>query len=196
MAHVFAIDPGFTESGWLLCESHPFRILDLGITSNADVLRRCERRSNFDVVVIEHIAMGGMIAGQETFDTCFEAGRFAQAARRFVLLKRMAVKMHLCGDSRAKDANIRQALLDRFGGSKAKGTKKAPGPLHGVKDHVWSALALAVTWIDGMRTEKTPPGAPMLPVEPGSVDGGEEGTSEAPCGAPGGSQGTRPRPRI
>jgi hypothetical protein len=148
---VLAIDPGFKQSGWLLCESDPFRILDMGITPNEDVLTRCAQGGRyFGVVVIEHISMGGMIAGQETFDTCFEAGRFAQAAfpQPFVLLKRIKVKLHLCGQARAKDANIRQALIDRFGGSEAIGKKKTPGPLYGVKAHIWAALAIAVTYVD------------------------------------------------
>ena len=146
---VLAIDPGFKQSGWLLCDSEPFSIRDMGISSNDDVRIRCAHEA-FDVVVIEHISMGGMIAGQETFDTCFEAGRFAETAapRPFVLLKRIKVKLHLCGQARAKDANIRQALIDRFGGSEAIGKKKTPGPLYGVKAHIWAALAIAVTYVD------------------------------------------------
>lgn len=61
-------------------------------------------------------------------------------------LPRRAVKLALCGDSRAKDANIRQALIDRFGGSAAIGRKAAPGPLYGISRDVWSALAIAVTY--------------------------------------------------
>jgi hypothetical protein len=63
-----------------------------------------------------------------------------------VMLPRRAVKLALCGDSRAKDANIRQALIDRFGGSAAIGRKAAPGPLYGISRDVWSALAIAVTY--------------------------------------------------
>jgi len=62
------------------------------------------------------------------------------------MLPRRAVKLALCGDSRAKDANIRQALIDRFGGSAAIGRKTAPGPLYGISRDVWSALAIAVTF--------------------------------------------------
>jgi hypothetical protein len=58
------------------------------------------------------------------------------------------VKLHLCGSSRAKDPNVRTALLDRFGGAGAKGTKAAPGPLYGIAADLWSALAIAVTWTD------------------------------------------------
>ena len=56
------------------------------------------------------------------------------------------MKLALCGSARATDANLRAALLDRYGGSgRAIGTRKAPGPLYGVKSHAWAALALAVT---------------------------------------------------
>ena len=81
-------------------------------------------------------------------DTVLWTGRFAEAAQRVpvVLLPRRAVKLALCGDSRAKDANIRQALIDRFGGSAAVGRKAAPGPLYGISRDVWSALAIAVTY--------------------------------------------------
>ena len=67
------------------------------------------------------------------------------------MIYRKDVKLHLCGSPRAKDSNIRQALIDRFGPGKEKaiGLKKTPGPLYGVKSHVWAALAVAVTHLDG-----------------------------------------------
>ena len=65
------------------------------------------------------------------------------------LVYREDVKLHLCGSPRAKDANIRQALIDRWGGkAEAVGTVKKPGPLYGVKSHAWSALAVAVTALE------------------------------------------------
>jgi hypothetical protein len=43
-------------------------------------------------------------------------------------------------------------LCRTYGGSDAaKGTKKAPDPLIGLKSHEWAALALAVTWWDQPR---------------------------------------------
>jgi hypothetical protein len=68
-----------------------------------------------------------------------EAWRFPSQVRK---VYRQQVKLHLCGSPRAKDANIRQALLDKLG---PQGTKKAPGPTYGVKSHAWAALAVAVT---------------------------------------------------
>ena len=56
--------------------------------------------------------------------------------------------MNLCYDSRAKDGNIRQALIDRFG---PVGTKKAPGWFYGVSKDVWAAVAVGVTWADKQR---------------------------------------------
>ena len=62
--------------------------------------------------------------------------------------------MALCKNNRAKDKNIRQALIDRFGPGKAAiGTKKAPGPLYGLKSHLWSALAVAVVAADALEGE-------------------------------------------
>jgi hypothetical protein len=99
---------------------------------------------------IEEIASYGMPVGREVFQTVFWAGRFAQAwsPAPFVLLPRRAVKLALCGSSRATDATIRQALIDRYGPGREKaiGSKKAPGPLYGLKKDLWSALALGVTY--------------------------------------------------
>lgn len=146
MTSVLAIDPGSAQSAWLRFEGD--RPQGFGITAN-DVLVRALRTGGLpEVVVIEKVESYGMAVGAEVFDTVLWAGRFAEAAHRVhvVLLPRRAVKLALCGDSRARDANIRQALIDRFGGSAAVGRKAAPGPLYGIRRDVWSALAIAVTY--------------------------------------------------
>jgi hypothetical protein len=143
---VLAIDPGSTQSAWLQYDGT--RPTAFAITAN-DVLVRALRTGGLpDVVVIEKVESYGMAVGAEVFDTVLWAGRFAEAAHRVpvVMLPRRAVKLALCGDSRAKDANIRHALIDRFGGSSAVGRKAAPGPLYGISRDVWSALAIAVTY--------------------------------------------------
>ena len=153
MTTILAIDPGSAQSAWLRYDGT--RPKGFGITAN-DVLVRALRTGGLpDVVVIEKVESYGMAVGAEVFDTVLWAGRFAEAAHRaqVVLLPRRAVKLALCGDSRAKDANIRQALLDRFGGSAAVGRRAAPGPLYGISRDVWSALAIAVTYT--LRAEDT-----------------------------------------
>lgn len=146
MTTILAIDPGSSRSAWLRFDGD--RHQGFGITAN-DVLVTDLRTGRLpDVVVIEKVESYGMAVGAEVFDTVWWAGRFAEAAHQVpvVMLPRRAVKLAMCGDSRAKDANIRQALIDRFGGSAAIGRKTAPGPLYGISRDVWSALAIAVTY--------------------------------------------------
>lgn len=146
---VLAIDPGSEQSAFVLFDG--VRVLDHGITDNAELLDRITQRlfgGPGYITVIEQIESFGMAVGRSTFETVFWSGRFAQAAGDFDRLPRSTIKLHLCQLKRAKDANIRQALIDRFGGELAKGTKKNPGPIHGVTSHKLSALAVAVTWWD------------------------------------------------
>ena len=146
MTTILAIDPGSSQSAWLRFDGT--RPGAFGITANEVLVRALRSGGLPDVVVIEKVESYGMAVGAEVFDTVFWAGRFAEAAERVpvVLLPRRAVKLALCGDSRAKDANIRAALIDRFGGPAAVGRKAAPGPLYGISRDVWSALAIAVTY--------------------------------------------------
>jgi hypothetical protein len=147
---ILAIDPGSEQSAWLVYNSETAGIRQFAIVPNGDLLLQLRLGVTADVVVIERIESYGMAVGREVFDTVHWSGRFTEACRptRVEQLPRRAVKLAICGDSRAKDANIRQALLDRFGGTSAVGRKAAPGPLYGVSRDVWSALAIAVTWAD------------------------------------------------
>jgi hypothetical protein len=148
--NIFAVDPGPTESAWLIWRD---RIISFGKLPNEDLLTMIlERRSLAevasnapnDLLVIEQVASFGMPVGAEVFETVFWSGRFAEAwPGRFDRIKRHSVKMHLCGNMRAKDGNIRQALIDKFG---APGTKKNPGATYGISGDVWSALAVAVVY--------------------------------------------------
>lgn len=153
---VLAIDPGPTSSAFVLFDGA--RACEFGQLKNEELLARLRDRtfgSEPYCTVIEQIESMGMAVGSEVFETVFWSGRFAQASRPWDRVTRRAVKLHLCGSMRAKDGNIRQALVDRFGGqAQAVGTKKAPGPLFGLSSHRWSALAVAVTWWDTRRDEK------------------------------------------
>lgn len=148
---VLAIDPGPTQSAWVLLQSDGF-VRDFGITDNRDVRAMLRMRSySPSVVVLEMIASYGMPVGREVFDTCVWIGRFIESAMvPHILMFRREVKLHLCNSARAKDANVRQALLDRYGPGrqKAMGTKAKPGPLYGVRKDVWAALGVAVTFMD------------------------------------------------
>jgi hypothetical protein len=93
-------------------------------------------------VAVEWIESFGMAVGQEVFRTVFQIGRMQQQLGPVRLIPRRDVKLTLCGSPRAKDTNIRQALIDAIG---PVGTKKNPGPLYGVSGHYWAALGVAYT---------------------------------------------------
>jgi hypothetical protein len=136
-----AIDPGPTRSAFVRWDGQ--RVVDSAWCDNEEIRDVIAMNRRKGPIAIEMIASYGMAVGADVFQTCVEIGRFVEAAQGNVsLVFRRDVKMHLCGSARAKDANIRQALLDRLG---PVGTKKAPGPLYGVKSHIWAALAVAIT---------------------------------------------------
>ncbi len=143
---ILAIDPGTTESAIVWWQNG--EIAAYGKYPNDSVREHVDSLPAARVVC-EMIASYGMPVGKETFETVRWIGRFEQVAidsgKQFDVIYRKDVKMHLCQSMRAKDGNVRQALIDRFG---APGTKKAPGKLHGIYGDVWSALAVAVTFAD------------------------------------------------
>lgn len=149
---LLAIDPGTDKSAMVIMDRNG-KPAEHYIWPNLGVLcylRQIEQQDNF-TVVIEEIASYGMPVGAEVFRTVRWCGQFEEAARQAAVyfVPRREVKLHLCGQARAKDANIRQAVLDRFGGKEvAIGRTKARGPLFGMKADEWQALALAVTWLD------------------------------------------------
>jgi hypothetical protein len=157
---VLAIDPGPVRSAWLVLRAAGDQYDDVSAfaTWSYDELVSAIRLRSFTTelshVVIEKVEGYGMAVGAEVFETVYWSGRFAEAAdfREYVVdrVGRKAVKLHLCGSARAKDPNIRQALIDRFSTSSrpAIGTKAVPGPLYGVTGDAWSALAVGVTWVD------------------------------------------------
>lgn len=144
MTPLLAIDPGTTHSGYVVIDADGVQLS--GVVENSELFELIAAHGSN--IAIEMIASYGMAVGREVFETCLWIGRFIQAAGpdRVRLVYRKDVKMHLCGSPRAKDANIRQALIDRWGGkAEAVGTVKKPGPLYGVKSHAWAALGVAVT---------------------------------------------------
>ena len=162
MSYILAIDPGNMQSGYVLVEhdgEEIRRVLEVGKVDNTDIFRVLRTSISPDGVdvAIEMIAGMGMPVGQEVFDTCVWIGRFweaattktwAQAVRK---IYRREEKLYLCGSLQAKDANIRQALVDRYAPGQpnyGKGTKQKPGFFYGFSADMWAAMAVAVTYFD------------------------------------------------
>jgi hypothetical protein len=154
---ILALDPGPTSTGWV--DLHPTDgVLAHGHDDNYTVRQMLRDDIAHTHVACEQIASYGMAVGKDVFETCRWIGRFWELTEgiihaTWVPIERKAIKLHLCNSYRAKDANVRQALLDRFpatGGGKTPqiGTKARPGPLHGVSGHAWAALGVAVTCRD------------------------------------------------
>src|SRR6185312_4945974 len=157
---ILAIDPGPTESAFVIWDGE--RVINRDILPNdmlMGFLWEFAHDGECDTLAIEMIACYGMPVGSETFETCVWIGRFMQmwleASDRpestILRIPRGDIKLHLCRSTRAKDANVRQALIDRFG---APGTKKAPGVLYGVSSHCWAALEVAVCAFDRLKVEE------------------------------------------
>lgn len=152
---VLAIDPGPTESAYVVIAADTRRPVVFDKVPNGELLRRLlpECWIALDVTVaIEMVASYGMAVGAEVFDTCVWIGRFAERVARYAgidaqLVKRHEIKLHHCHSARANDSNIAQALRDRFAPgapNKGKGTKAAPGWFYGFAGDIWQAYALAV----------------------------------------------------
>jgi len=147
---ILAVDPGTTQSGFV--RFHDGRVTEAGVAEN-DVILRMVRRADVNVLACEMIACYGMAVGKEVFETCVWIGDFRNEWRRrdkgdMHLVYRQDAKMLLCQSPRAKDPNVRQALIDLLG---PPGTKKNPGPTYGVSSHAWAALAVAVTIEDRIK---------------------------------------------
>lgn len=139
---VLAIDPGTTQSGWVYFFGG--KVIGAGVMPNDELLAMVAE-SAADVLAIERFEARGMAIGDESVVTILWTGRFMQAWRSpksVRLVKRSQVKSYLCGNQKAKDANIRAALIDNIG---PPGKKSAPGPTYGVSSHAWAALGVAVT---------------------------------------------------
>lgn len=153
--HVLAIDPGNTQSAYVMIGPDR-RPLFFDKLPNDELLARLHHPdspiTDVDAIAIEMVASYGMPVGADVFETCVWIGRFYEALTRcaidpLLLVKRHPVKLHHCQSARAKDTNIRQALVDRFAPGQpnhGKGTKNAPGWFYGFRADVWQAMALAV----------------------------------------------------
>lgn len=171
---IFAIDPGDVQSAYCIVDTATYKPLEFGKVGNyelRDVLSdRLEQsqtptsdtdgnlhRTEF-TVVIERIASYGMAVGATVFTTCEWIGRFAEITElngftpQYVYRKEE--KLTICGDSRAKDANIRRALIDRFAQHDMKngrGTKANPDWFYGFYADCWSAYAVAYCYIEKIK---------------------------------------------
>ena len=117
MSKILAIDPGNERSGWVeMIDEKP----DVwGWDTNADVEAKIEN-TRYEALAVEYMQPRGMPTSQDEMDTMFQLGRMTASYEndRIAKVARKDVKMFLLGRAIGTDANIRQALIDLFGGNR------------------------------------------------------------------------------
>ena len=157
---IMGIDPGNTHTAYAIIsevDCFPYRHGKLENEEFASMLKHAHL--NVSVYVIERVACYGMAVGHEVFDTCEWIGRFTQIIKDSRLrnpeyILRMDEKMAICHDSKAKDCNIRRALIDQFARHDfkfGKGTKKNPDFFYSFAADEWAAFAVAYTYLKRRR---------------------------------------------
>lgn len=153
---ILGIDPGNIESGYVYLDEN-LKPIRFGKIENELLLSTIyDHQLDTEHIAIEMIANYGMAVGKSVFDTCVWIGRFYEALENINDVKpqfiyRKDEKMNLCNSMKAKDSNIRQALIDRFAQfdfKNGKGTKKNQDVFYGFKADIWAAMAIAVTYFD------------------------------------------------
>jgi len=157
---LLAIDPGPDKSAYVLMTMIGEVISYSNDCENNDLIE-IVRRGNHSVVACESVQSYGMPVGQSTFQTCFMIGRIHEATEfrgiPFIPYMNPDIRLHLCKSSKAKDTNVRRALLDRYertggGATPEIGTIKKQGPLYGFSgNHAFSALAVGWTYLDRQK---------------------------------------------
>lgn len=154
--YILGIDTGSEETGICLIEATTFKPIVFGKIPNVnmfDWFNQNNDKINEEncIVAYEQFKNYGMPIGDSTIKSIEWNGRFLQHLEDVYNIKqwhpvmRVEEKINICGSIKAKDSNIRQALINRFG---EVGTKKKPGFFYGFKKDIWSAFAVAVTFID------------------------------------------------
>lgn len=157
---ILAIDPGNKESGYAIIEMPVFKLIEFGKIENHELLDLIKALPfapfSVEAIAIEMIGAYGMAVGKDVFETCVWIGRFEQALRdinykNINYIYRKDEKINLCGSMKAKDSNIRQAIINRyakFDFKNGKGVKANPDTFYGVSKDVWQAIAVGVTYYD------------------------------------------------
>jgi hypothetical protein len=162
--NILAIDPGNIESAYVLYRTG--EILEMGLAHNRKMLQIItdfkggHRGVVPDILVIEQVSSYGKVVGYTIFDTCEWSGRFIERwGQKIAKMPRQQVKKQLGIPLNASDSIVNQYTRARFpatggGADPKKGTMKEPGPLYGVHDDIWAALAVAIAYDDKINPNR------------------------------------------
>lgn len=161
---LLAIDPGDVESAFVFIDVDTYKPLYFKKTENDtmyylmdEYIESYKYNDKFSLsVACEMVASYGMSVGKNVFQTCVAIGELSMYFglmhdTNVEYIYRKDETMNLCGSMRAKDSNVRVALIDRFAKfdfKSGKGTKKNQDWFYGFSADIWAAYACGVTWID------------------------------------------------
>lgn len=150
---VIGVDPGSKKSAFVLWDNK--EILDKGIHPNEDLLEFlvygwCGGPPENIILAVESMVKIPGGAGKSIIQTIEWADRFYQAWQGEKAKVPVGnVRLALCRTMRSDNADVRRALIERFG---EPGTKKNPNPImYGLKGsgyHLVRAFAVAVVHFD------------------------------------------------
>ena len=157
---LLAIDPGDVQSAFVFMDMDTYKPLYFAKEKNeecmADMIHySVDPQHNVTHCAIEMLQSYGMSVGKTFLFTATWVGRFHERLLSYIetveYIYRRDEKLCLCGQMRAKDSNIRQALIDRFAKfdfKNGRGTKDNPDWFYGFKADIWAAAAVGTTYID------------------------------------------------
>lgn len=159
MKLIYGIDPGTIHSALAVIEyDNPLNVVYKAWKLNSEIEDYLTWEFNKDDVFgVEWVANYGRVVGEEVLRTAYAAGRFSVLAEQKGSSKvlqptRPMINKHFCGTGSVPKQHCRQALLDKWGGKKAK---LKGGALYPISNHIWDALAVALyakEKIDEQRT--------------------------------------------
>ena len=162
---VIAIDPGNKKSAMVIMDGETLKPLYMELMENEELQAyiKCLHFEEQDRGAIEMLQSYGNLIGRDVLETAVWVGRFYETLRRKLFFPpeyvfRMEEKLHICHSSKAGDAEIRRALIDRFckhDFRTGRGTKGNPDFFAGIKADLWAAYAVGLTYIETkMRKEQ------------------------------------------
>lgn len=153
--YILSIDPGNTYSAYVLLDMNLAPVEKGKVLNNKmlKIIYLLYQKYAYKYVAIEMVASYGLAVGKDVFETCVWIGRFYQSINFLnpTYIYRKDEKMIICGSMKAKDSNIRRALIDKFAKhdlKNGKGTKKNPDWFYGFKADIWQAYAVGVTFYE------------------------------------------------
>lgn len=157
MQKILSIDVGTNETGYCIVENETYKPLQFGKINNEELLK-IVKVEEYDTLVYEEFQSYGMPIGISTIASITWNGRYIQSALDRNIptfpIYRKEEKINICNSMKAKDSNIRQALIDRFATfdfKNGKGTKKQKDFFFGFSKDIWSAFAIAITFLDKQK---------------------------------------------